>query len=808
MVPSLPTLLATASILPFFALFPRVASTDTLPLGSSLPVEEYQTNILQSPDGTFSCGFYLIYNYSFTFSIWYSKAPEKAVWSANPYHPVRARSSAITLQKDGNMVLKDYDGTVVWQADGNFTKVQHAQLLNTGNLVINDSSGSTVWQSFDSPMDTFLPTQHITATVKLVPTTQSHNPGTYIFRFSDLAVLSLIYDVPLATDIYWPNPDQTLYQDGRNQYNSTRLGFLDNSGMLVSSDFANGQPLVASDAGKNITRRLTLDPDGNLRMYSWNESNRSWSVSMQAMSQLCNIHGLCGPNGICHYSPKPTCSCPPGYVMRNKGNWTEGCASTVNITCDHYDQATMKFVKLPDTDFWGSDQQHLLTKSLNDCKNICIRDCTCKGFQYQEGTGSCYPKAYLFSGRTYPTSDVRTIYIKLSKKVNESNFRIPHSGVFHSSPNHLECDQMSKNIRQPFPDLHRTGGGETKWFYFYGFIAALFVVEVLFISFAWFFVLRRKNWPSEIWAAEEGYKIMSSNFRRYSYRELVKATRKFKVELGRGGSGTVYKGILEDDRPVAVKKLEHVKQGKEEFQSELSIIGRINHMNLVRIWGFCSEGSHRLLVSEYVENGSLADILFNGKSYTLLDWKGRFNISLGVARSLAYLHHECLEWIIHCDVKPENILLDQNFEPKITDFGLAKLLSRGGPNQNVSHIRGTLGYIAPEWASGLPITAKVDVYSYGVVLLELLSGTRVSELVDGSDEVHMVRSKLVRTLPDKSEWEEQSWIDDFVDPKLSRPLNYVQARTLIRLAISCLDEDRDKRPTMESVVQTLLSVDD
>jgi hypothetical protein len=807
MVPSLPTLLATASILSFFALFPRVASTDTLPLGSSLPVEEYQTNILQSPDGTFSCGFYLIYNYSFTFSIWYSTAPEKTVWSANPYRPVRARRSAIALQKDGNMVLTDYDGTVVWQADGNF-KVQHAQLLNTGNLVINDSSGSTVWQSFDSPTDTFLPTQRITATVKLVPTTQSHNPGTYIFRFSDLAVLSLIYDVPLATDIYWPNPDQSLYQDGRNQYNSTRLGFLDNSGMLVSSDFANGQPFVASDAGKNITRRLTLDPDGNLRMYSWNESNRSWSVSMQAMSQLCNIHGLCGPNGICHYSPKPTCSCPPGYVMRNKGNWTEGCASIVNITCDHYDQETMKFVKLPDTDFWGSDQQHLLTKSLKDCRNICISDCTCKGFQYQEGTGSCYPKAYLFSGRTYPTSDVRTIYIKLSKKVNESNFRIPHSGVFDSSPNHLECDQMSKIIRQPFPDVHRTSGGETKWFYFYGVIAAFFVVEVLFISFAWFFVLRRENWPSEIWAAEEGYKIMSSNFRRYSYRELVKATRKFKVELGRGGSGTVYKGILEDDRPVAVKKLEHVKQGKEEFQSELSIIGRINHMNLVRIWGFCSEGSHRLLVSEYVENGSLADILFNGKSYTLLDWKGRFNISLGVARSLAYLHHECLEWIIHCDVKPENILLDQNFEPKITDFGLAKLLSRGGPNQNVSHIRGTLGYIAPEWASGLPITAKVDVYSYGVVLLELLSGTRVSELVDGSDEVHMVRSKLVRTLPDKSEWEEQSWIDDFVDPKLSRPLNYVQARTLIRLAISCLDEDRDKRPTMESVVQTLLSVDD
>ncbi|KAK3140425.1 hypothetical protein QOZ80_5AG0400780 [Eleusine coracana subsp. coracana] len=805
MVPPLSSLLATACILSFFAPIPRVTSTDIFALDSSLPVEAYQTSILQSQDGTFSCGFYNVYTDAFTFSIWYSKAG-KIVWSANRDRPVHARRSAITLQKNGNMILTDYDETVVWQADGNFTNVQHAQLLNTGNLIIKDSSGSTVWQSFDSPTDTFLPTQHITASVKLVPTNELHGPGNYIFRFNDLSALSLIYNVPEVSDIYWPDPDQTLYQDGRNQYNSTRLGFLDNSGKLASSDFADGQPLVAADAGGNIKRRLTLDPDGNLRLYSLNESDWSWSVSMQAMSQPCNIHGLCGPNGICHYSPKPTCSCPPGYVMRNKGNWTEGCAAIVNITCAHYDHKSMKFVKLPNTDFWGSDQQHLISHSFQQCRNICISDCTCKGFQYQEGTGSCYPKAHLFSGRTYPTSDVRTIYIKLPTSVNESNFSIPHSSVFDSLPRHLECDQKSKNIIRPFPDVHKTGDRESKWFYFYGFIAAFFVVEVSFISFAWFFVLRREHWPSEIWAAEEGYKIMTSNFRRYSYRELVKATKKFKFELGRGGSGAVYKGLLEDDRSVAVKKLKNIKQGKEEFQAELSIIGRINHMNLVRIWGYCSEGSHRLLVSEYVENGSLANILLDDKNNTLLDWKGRFNIALGVAKGLAYLHHECLEWVIHCDVKPENILLDQNFEPKITDFGLAKILNRGGSNQNVSHVRGTIGYIAPEWASGLPITAKVDVYSYGVVLLELLSGTRVSELVEGSDEVHMVR-KLVRALSDKLEWEDQSWIDGFVDPKLSRPLNYMEARTLIKVSVSCLDEDRGKRPTMESIVQTLLSVD-
>ncbi|KAJ1262467.1 hypothetical protein BS78_09G110000 [Paspalum vaginatum] len=805
----LATLLATASILSLLSIAPRAASRDILPLGSSLAVESYQTNILQSSDGTFCCGFYEIYTNAFTFSIWYSKAANKTIiWSANPERPVHARRSAMTIHKDGNMVLTDYDGTIVWQADGNFTDVQHAQILNTGNLVIKDSRGNNIWQSFDSPTDTFLPTQYITATTKLVPTTQSHDPGNYMFRFSDLSILSLIYNVPQVSDIYWPDPDQSIYQDGRNQYNSTRLGILDNSGTLASSDFADGQPLVASDAGPTIKRRLTLDPDGNLRLYSLNDSDGLWSISMVAMSQPCNIHGLCGPNGICHYSPKPTCSCPPGYVVRNPSNWSDGCTAIVNVTCDHYDHKSMKFVKLPNTDFWGSDQQHLLSISFQTCRNICISDCTCKGFQYQEGTGSCYPKAYLFSGRTYPTPDVRTIYLKLPTSVSVASVLIPHSNVFDSVPRDLDCDQMNKGIREPFPEVHKTGGGESKWFYFYGFIAAFFVVEVSFISFAWFFVLRRELGPSELWASEEGYKVMTSNFRRYSYRELVKATKKFEVELGKGGLGTVYKGVLEDDRQVAVKKLENVRQGKEEFQAELSIIGRINHMNLVRIWGFCSEGSHRLLVSEYVENGSLASILFNGKSNVLLDWKERFNIALGVAKGLAYLHHECLEWVIHCDVKPENILLDQNFEPKITDFGLAKLLNRGGSTQNVSHVRGTQGYIAPEWVSGLPITAKVDVYSYGVVLLELLSGTRLSELVEGSGDVHNMHWKAVRMLADRLEREDQLWIDGFVDLKLNDSLNYMQARSLIKLAVSCLEEDRSKRPTMEYIVQTLLTIDE
>jgi serine/threonine protein kinase len=153
-----------------------------------------------------------------------------------------------------------------------------------------------------------------------------------------------------------------------------------------------------------------------------------------------------------------------------------------------------------------------------------------------------------------------------------------------------------------------------------------------------------------------------------------------------------------ETRKVAVKKLSDIHHGETEFQHELSVIGRIYHMNLVRIWGFCSDGPHRILVSEFVENGSLDKTLFSTESLLIfLEWKQRFSIALGVAKGLAYLHHECLEWVIHCDVKPENILLDENMEPKITDFGLAKLLNRGVSNKSISRICGTRGYIAPEW---------------------------------------------------------------------------------------------------------------
>jgi len=207
------TLLAILPLL--LSLHPLLSSAaprDTLLPGSSLSVNKYQTDILRSRDGTFTCGFNSIYTNAFTFSIWYTHSSKTVVWTANCGRPVHARAAAVTLKKGSALVLMDYDGAVVWQAQGdNSVGVQYAELLDTGNLVMKNSSGIIVWQSFDSPTDTLLPGQRITATTKLVPTTGLHVPGHFIFHYTDSSILSLLYDDADVHEIYWPNPDNTLY---------------------------------------------------------------------------------------------------------------------------------------------------------------------------------------------------------------------------------------------------------------------------------------------------------------------------------------------------------------------------------------------------------------------------------------------------------------------------------------------------------------------------------------------------------------------------------------------------------------------
>lgn len=212
----------------------------------------------------------------------------------------------------------------------------------------------------------------------------------------------------------------------------------------------------------------------------------------------------------------------------------------------------------------------------------------------------------------------------------------------------------------------------------------------------------------------------------FTYRDLQIRICNFSQLLGTGGFGSVYKGSLGDGTLVAVKKLDKVLPHRErEFITEVNTIGSMHHMNLVRLCGYCSEGSHRLLVYEFLKNGSLDKWIFPSYSFRdrLLDWSTRFDIAIATAQGIAYFHEQCRNRIIHCDIKPENILLDENLCPKVSDFGLAKFMGREHSHV-VTMVRGTRGYLAPEWISNMAITVKADVYSYGMLLLEIIGGRR------------------------------------------------------------------------------------
>ncbi|XVF74740.1 hypothetical protein PTKIN_Ptkin13bG0136000 [Pterospermum kingtungense] len=224
---------------------------------------------------------------------------------------------------------------------------------------------------------------------------------------------------------------------------------------------------------------------------------------------------------------------------------------------------------------------------------------------------------------------------------------------------------------------------------------------------------------------------------RYTYNELCKATNNFSKKVGQGGFGSVYQGVMPDGTQLAVKKLEGAGQGKKEFKAEVRTIGSIHHIHLVKLKGFCTEGVHRILVYEFMGKRSLDKWIFkNNEESIILDWNTRFNIALGTANGLAYLHEQCELKIVHCDIKPENVLLDYNFNAKVSHFGLAKLMSRE-ESLVFTTLRGTRGYLAPEWISNNPISEKSDVFSYGIVLLEIVAGRRSFDPKEIPEKAHL-----------------------------------------------------------------------
>ncbi|KAK7269978.1 hypothetical protein RIF29_22808 [Crotalaria pallida] len=310
---------------------------------------------------------------------------------------------------------------------------------------------------------------------------------------------------------------------------------------------------------------------------------------------------------------------------------------------------------------------------------------------------------------------------------------------------------------------------------------------------------KRKN-RDDILKESFGNDINTLESLRYDLDTIEAATNRFATEnrIGKGGFGEVYKGVLSDGQEIAVKRLTRSSgQGAVEFKNEVLVIAKLQHRNLVRLLGFCLEGEEKILIYEYVPNKSLDYFLFDPQKRRLLSWTERHKIITGVARGIMYLHEDSRLKIIHRDLKPSNVLLDSDMNPKISDFGIARIVAADEIEESTCRIVGTYGYMSPEYAMHGQFSVKSDVFSFGIMVLEIISGKRRGNSSE-SECVEDIRKHAW------TKWEEQTPME-LVDPNMVVSYSDDEVIKCIQIGLLCVQDDPVDRPTMANIVYYLNS---
>lgn len=376
-----------------------------------------------------------------------------------------------------------------------------------------------------------------------------------------------------------------------------------------------------------------------------------------------------------------------------------------------------------------------------------------------------------------------------------TSFGIRHRSPRISHPHNVTDNTISKNPAIEVPtDGNNHNKHHKKIGLAIGILGPVFFCSVL-VVFGYISFKKWKDAKIEMSIQAE----LVTGPKQFSYKELKSATNGFNSSriIGHGAFGSVYKGILaSSNATVAVKRSKHSHEGKTEFLAELSIIACLRHKNLVPLQGWCVEKGELLLVYEYMPYGSIDKLLYQ-ESETLgfLKWNHRYNIAIGLASVLTYLHQECEQQVIHRDIKASNVMLDANFNPRLGDFGLARLMDHD--KSPVSTLTaGTMGYLAPEYLQYGKATDKTDVFSYGVVVLEVCCGRRPIEREPGVQ-------KSINLVDWVWELHSKGAICDAVDKRLNREFDQEQVRKLLMVGLSCANPDSEKRPSMRRVFQIL-----
>ncbi|KAK1364898.1 Receptor-like serine/threonine-protein kinase [Heracleum sosnowskyi] len=790
-----------------FIFFLLGACTSTSIITPDKPLSDGHANVVSAGE-SFVLGYFSPDNSSRRYvGIWYNKVPvQTVVWVANRDNPITNTSGVLSLDKTGNLVLFDSQkpDVVVWSSNvSNLSSVvksnYSAELLDTGNLVVREGDGKNkgfAWQSFDFPTDTLLPEMKFGVDRRsglnrfLTSWKSPDNPESGSYSY----MIDINGSVPQL--FLYKNKDPFWRGGSWNGLRWTGVPEL-RTNFIFKVSYVDNPEEVSIEYGmlnSSIISRMVLNEStGTIQRSTWHQGDNRWDNFWSAPQDRCDHFSNCGAFGDCNLdnAGEYECSCLPGFEPKSSRDWylrdgSQGCVPKQKGQLCGNGEGFVKLVdvKLPDA------TKTRLNMSLDNkaCADLCLRNCSCTGYSGADVRGGGF-------------SGCITWYDKLVDLREYSR----GGQDFYIRVDAVELAKNSKKSK-----------------IFHGYIKVLVLVLVcaaFFVLFtlAYWIVMKRKkasrrkegigffqNDRNKLGVSvhgsstgEEGDEIETStvDVKFYSLGTIVEATENFSLahKVGEGGFGSVYKGKLRNGQEIAVKRLSNTSgQGIEEFRNEVTLIAKLQHRNLVRLFGYCIQREEKMLVYEYLPNKGLDCFIFDKEKKDILDWKKRFDIALGIARGMVYLHHDSRLRIIHRDLKASNVLLDAHLNPKIADFGMARIFGNDQIDERTKRVVGTYGYMSPEYAMEGLFSIKSDVFSFGVLLLEIITGRKNSSY-QSENSINMIGH--VWDL-----WGESNVLE-IVDPALGKSHEFdTEILRCIHIALLCVQESATARPSMSEVV--------
>ncbi|XP_052110936.1 receptor-like serine/threonine-protein kinase SD1-8 isoform X12 [Arachis duranensis] len=774
----------------FFFFITPSTSLDTLTGTQILTTNQ----TLLSKNQTFALGFFRGSNTNYYLGIWYNNInPQTIVWVANRDNPIETSTGYLKIGDNGNFVLLNSSGNPAWSSNQTHAKNPVLQLLDTGNLVLKDSSDKTnnnyLWQSFDYPTDTMLPGMKIgwnldTGTEKYLTswkvTGEDPSSGDYTLKIDYHGLPETFFwrnQTIICRSGPWNGERFSGHPAMKDNTDGLKFNFTyDDHG--VSYSFSVTRPSLLSRI------IVTSDTDGVFQRYMWIQGR--WNKFCYLPADQCDEYGVCGPYGVCDKNASPVCTCMEGFRPKNQEAWnlrdgSDGCVRNTDLNCLTDKFLHLENMKLPETNSVFMNK----SMTLDECGSLCKRNCSCTAYANIDirngGSGCVMWIGQLFDMSVYST-DGQDLYVRLAAA---------DIGSTNSNKNHRVVQAISITLT-----------------------ALVLVFGLVAICYLWKkgkqrsrgFVHRSHDSLMNEVVSSRGYLGDERNMDDielplFDCDTLTMATNNFSQDnkLGEGGFGSVYMGRLIEGQKIAVKRLsKYSGQGIEEFKNEVKLIVKLQHRNLVRLLGCCIENDEKMLVYEYMENRGLDSILFDkSESRVLLDWERRFNIIYGIARGLLYLHQDSRFRIIHRDLKISNILLDSEMIPKISDFGMARIFDKDQTQAKTLRVVGTYGYMSPEYAMDGNFSVKSDVFSFGVMVLEIITGKKNREFYSDNDELNLLGNVW-------RHWHEGTALT-LLDPSIGNSYTEAEVVRCIHIGLLCVQEHAEDRPTMSSVILMLSS---